>query len=102
MNLAGNAAVTKKGAAMAKKRHHHMGGHYEGHHGRRHQEMADAGMIHEDHSAIANMPQHVIMKDWPAGGSAMPENINDTISGVNRQMNEDGSKRSRHERPHKY
>lgn len=79
-----------------------MKGHYEGHAGRRRQEMADAGMIHEDHSAIANLPQGVMIKDWPSGGSYTPENINDTISGVNRQMNEDGSKRARHERPHKY
>lgn len=87
---------------MAKKRHHHMGGHYEGHQGRRHQEMMDAGMIHEDHSAIANMPQGVMIKDWPKGGSYMPENLDDTIKSVDRQMGEDGSKRSRHERPHKY
>jgi hypothetical protein len=62
----------------------------------------DAGMISEDHSAIANMPQHVMIKDWPKGGSYMPETINDKISGIDRQMDEDGSKRARHERPHKY
>jgi hypothetical protein len=91
---------------MAKKRHHHhkegMHGHYEGHHGRRHQEMQDAGMIREDHSAIANLPQGVMIKDWPRGGSYTPEMENDTITGVDRQMDMDGSKRSRHEKPHKF
>lgn len=79
-----------------------MSGHYEGHKSRRHQEMADAGMIHEDHSAIANLPQGVMIKDWSHKGSSMPENIDDTARGIDRQMDEDGSKRSRHERPHKY
>ena len=85
-----------------KMKHHGMHGHYEGHAGRRHQEMQDAGMIREDHSAIANLPQGVMIKDWPKGGSFMPENINDTISGVDRQMDTDGNKRKSHERPHKY
>jgi hypothetical protein len=100
------------------KRHHHMmkeqsfkdrmhehkgmEGHYEGHKGRRYQEMKDAGMIHEDHSAIANLPQNVMIKDWEHRGSYMPENLDDTARGIDRQMDEDGSKRSRHERPHKY
>ena len=97
---------------MAKRHHghkkHHEGhhkmheGHYEGHASRRHQEMKDAGMIHEDHSAIANLPQEVMMKSWEARESYMPENIDDTTRGIDRQMHEDGSKRSRHERPHKY
>jgi hypothetical protein len=94
---------------MAKRHHdkmhhskHKMHGHYEGHEGRRHQEMKDAGMIHEDHSAIANMPQGVIMRDWPKGGHGMREGLNDTISGIDRQMDEDDSKRNKHERPHKY
>ena len=93
---------------MAKRHHHkkhhghHMEGHYEGHAGRRHQEMMDSGMISEDHSAIANLPQGVMIKDWAHKGSYMPENLDDTARGIDRQMDEDGSKRSRHERPHKY
>jgi len=87
---------------MAKRHHDKMHGHYEGHAGRRHQEMKDAGMIHEDHSAIANMPQGVMIKDWPKGNYGMREGLNDTITGIDRQMGEDDSKRNKHERPHKY
>ncbi len=95
---------------MAKRHHsshvrpHHgasHGGHYEGHSARRHQEMQDAGMIHENHAAIANMPQEVMIKPWPSAGSYLPEHLDDTISGVNRQMGMDDSKRSAHNVPKK-
>ncbi len=77
---------------MAKR--HHSGGHYEGHEGRRRQEMADGGMIHEDHSAIANMPQNVMMKPYPKEGNYMPEDLNDTLVGVDKQMSADDRKRA--------
>lgn len=89
---------------MAKKRHHHeMHGHYEGHAGRRHQEMKDAGMIHEDKHAVANMPQEVMYKAWgrPEFGK-LDSGIDDTISGINRQMGEDESMGRRGMKPHKY
>lgn len=82
------------------KRHHD--GHYEGHHDRRRQEMHDAGMIHENHAAIANLPQEVMMKPWPSAGSYLPEGLDDTIKGINDQMAADDSKRSAHNKPHKY
>ena len=88
---------------MAKKHHgHKMHGHYEGHAGRRHQEMMDSGMISEDHSAVANMPQHHMMKEWPKAHDYMEGDLDDTIHGINRQMGEDASQRNRHEKPHKY
>jgi len=87
---------------MAAKRHHHREGHYEGHEGRRHQEMRDAGMIHENHAAIANLPQEVMIKPWPDGGSYMPEKLDDSIRGVNEQISADDSKRMQHLKPHKY
>ncbi len=90
---------------MAKRHHHmekkHSEGHYEGHSGRRHQEMHDAGMIHENHSAIANMPQEVMIKPWPDAGTYMPENLDDTIKGINRQVAMDDGKRSQHNVPKK-
>lgn len=88
----------------AKKRHHHsMSGAYEGHGQRRHQEMHDAGMIREDHNAVANMPQEVMMKPWnkPSYGM-MDEKIDDTISGINRQMGHDESQGKRGMLPRKY
>lgn len=80
-----------------------MSGSYEGMSGRRTQEMQDAGMIREDHNAVANMPQEVMMKPWakPSYGM-MDERIDDTISGINRQMSKDESEGKRNMNPHKY
>jgi len=75
--------------------------HYAGMEPRRRQEMEDAGMIHEDHSAIANMPQEVMMKKYPDSESYMPENLDDTISGVDRQIGYDDRKRKEHFMPKK-
>lgn len=84
---------------MAKR--HYNSGSYEGMDSRRTQEMQDAGMIRENPSAIANLPQEVMMKPWPSAGSYIPENLDDTIAGVNRQMAMDDNKRSAHNVPKK-
>lgn len=76
-------------------------GRYEGAEGRRTQEMQDAGMIRENPSAIANLPQEVMIKGWPDAGTYMPENLDDTIRGINRQVALDDSKRSAHNVPKK-
>lgn len=93
------------------KRHHHMdhkhaavshnSGHYEGPSSRRHQEMEDAGMIRENHAAIANLPQEVMIKPWPSAGSYMPEELDDTIRGVNKQEALDDRLRDKHNVPKK-
>lgn len=100
---------------MAKKRHHHdmqsphvdgerksSPGYYEGLHNRRRQEMEDAGMIREDHNAVANLPQEVMMKEYPKTGPYMPEYLDDTIRGIDWQMDEDDRKRTDTFNPHKY
>ena len=88
----------------AKKRHHHaMNGAYEGMEGRRTQEMQDAGMIREDRSEVANMPQEVMYKGWPKPSyGMMDERLDDSISGVNRQMDRDEDQGKRGMNPHKY
>lgn len=68
---------------------------------RRRQEMRDAGMIQEDHKAVANLPQNVIMRPYGDAGGYLPEDLDDTISGVNRQMDLDGKKRMEHFYPKK-
>ncbi len=84
---------------MAKR---HYSGHYEGMEGRRTQEMEDGGMIREDHSAIANLPQSVMIKPYPKNGPYMPEDLDDTIKGVDHQINTlDDSKRRQHNVPKK-
>ncbi len=68
-------------------------GHYAGELARRTQEMQDAGMIDSDFNAIANMPQNVMMKPYPKPGPYLPEGLDDSIAGVDRQMDYDDEKR---------
>ena len=77
-------------------------GHYEGRDSRRHQEMMDAGMIHEDHREIANLPQEWSIKPYPMTGPYTPEDLDDTIRGIDRQMNYDNEKKMSHFYPKKF
>ncbi len=74
---------------------------YAGMEPRRRRELEDAGMIHEDHRAIANLPQEVMMKPYPMTGPYLPEDLDDTIAGVDGQMDYDDSQRARHFYPKK-
>ena len=74
---------------------------YAGAESRRKQEHEDGGMISEDHSAIANLPQNVMMKPYPRPGGYMPEDLDDTIRGIDEQMGEDNRKRMQHFHPKK-
>lgn len=76
-------------------------GYYAGMDARRRQEMEDAGMIHEDHRAIANLPQDVMIKPYPMTGPYIPEVLDDTIRGVDKQMDMDDNKRREHFVPKK-
>ena len=69
--------------------------------GRRKQEMMDAGMIHEDHSKIANLPQEVRMESYPKNGPWTPEDIDDTQRGVDRQIDYDNRQKMAHFFPKK-
>lgn len=93
------------------KRHHEskamMGFRHQGAEGyagpddRKTQEMQDGGMIREDHRAIANLPQEVMIKPYPKTGPYLPEGLDDTIRGVDDQMDYDDSKRRAHFHPKK-
>jgi hypothetical protein len=74
---------------------------YAGMEPRRRQEMEDAGMIHEDQRAIANLPQEVMIKAYPKTGPYLPEGLDDTIRGVDDQMDFDDSQRRAHFYPKK-
>jgi hypothetical protein len=89
---------------MAHKKRHHAShqGMYEGHNERRHREMKDAGMLHEDKSEVANLPQSVKYHPWPGAYQGFDSNIDDTISGINRQMDADESQARRHNVPKKW
>lgn len=90
---------------MAAKRHHGgmiRSGYYEGEEPRRRQEMMDGNMIHEDHSAPANLPQEVMMKYWPREEGYIPERLDDSITGIDEQEGADNRKKNQHMVPHKY
>jgi len=74
---------------------------YAGMEPRRRQELEDAGMIHEDHMQIANLPQNVMIKAYPKTGPYTPEVIDDTIRGVDGQMDYDDMHRKKHFYPKK-
>jgi hypothetical protein len=61
----------------------------------------DDEMIHEDHRAIANLPQEVMIKPYPKTGPYLPEGLDDGLSGVDRQMDYDDKQRREHFYPKK-
>jgi hypothetical protein len=65
-------------------------GEYAGVDARRRMEREDSRMISEDHNAVANMPQQVIMRAWPSSyhGNPYPD-LDDTIGGIDKQMGQD-------------
>jgi len=73
----------------AQYRHHGGAEHYAGMEPRRRQEMRDAGMIHEDHNAVANLPQMVKYVPYEKPMVYLPEGLDDTIRGIDHQMEYD-------------
>ena len=85
------------------KKRHYDSGPYAGVDSRRRMEKEDSMMISEDHSAIANMPQQVMMKMWPGSynGEGL-EGLDDTIRGINNQTSADESGMHKHRSKSKY
>lgn len=79
---------------MAKKKYYESKEMYADMESRRNQEMKDGSMISEDRSAIANLPQQVIMKEYPKN-DYFNYDLNDDIKGIDVQMRDDvrGEKR---------
>lgn len=75
---------------MARKKHHDK------------MARSSAGMISEDKGAIANMPQAVKYVAYPKYRVGMDEGIDDTISKIDRQMDEDVNGARRHMKPTSY
>ena len=82
---------------MAKRYH----GSYEDMDSVRAQERKDASMVPNGNGAHAGMPTEVVMKPYPKDNSYMPENLDDTIKGVDAQKGMDNSKRRAHNVPKK-
>jgi len=76
-----------------KKRYYESRDLYAGKDSRRRQEMEDGGMIREDHSQVANLPQEVMYRPYPKISSYLPEDLDDTIRGIDYQIDDlDGGK----------
>lgn len=89
---------------MAKKRYYdsRIGNeYYAGMAGSRTQQRMDGEMISEDMTAPSNLPQGVIMKDYPKIDYANYD-LNDTIAGVDYQMKEDMKGKKKGRMPEKY
>lgn len=92
----------ERGPVKEHMRKEDYGEYYAGPEARRTQEMEDGGMIREDRSAVANLPQMMMMKPYPMTGPYMPEGLDDTIKGVDHQMSElDDRQRARNNVPKK-
>lgn len=68
----------------------------------RREESKDFSMISEDHSAPANLPQDVKYHAWPKAGHYADYDLDDTIKGVDRQMDEDGAQMLRRKAGNKW
>jgi len=51
-------------------------------------ERRDSEMIGEDRSAIANMPQNVVYREYPKNGKYLYSQIDDGKSGIDMEQNE--------------
>lgn len=58
---------------------------------RRRKEQMDSQMIKEDPSCIANLPKEVVMKEYGVPYYSGNMDLNDSISGVDAQIDEDVS-----------
>lgn len=76
---------------MAKKKYYGMNRH------------EDGGMLKEDHSKVANLPQDVKYGPWPnLDSDYMNYDLNDRSSGVDMQMRDDARKAKGHKSKSKY
>jgi len=50
---------------------------------------SDSGMINNDYSATANLPQGVVMKKYPKTPVMGRSELNDTIRGIDYQIGKD-------------
>ncbi len=88
---------------MAKMKKRFYDGDYSGHlNNARRQEHEDFEMISEDHSAVANLPQEVKYHAWPTERHYAEYDLDDTIRGIDKQMDEDGMQMRRHKAKSKY
>jgi len=54
--------------------------------------MKPSGMIDEDHKAMANMPQNVVMKAYPKSPMGDLDGYKDNIQGIDERLRHDAGK----------
>lgn len=84
--------------------HHskHLGEeHYADHDERRREENIDFHMLEHDRSSIANMPQEVKYHEYPLIHEYSPEDLDDTMHGIDAQVAHDESQKMHHFKPKK-
>lgn len=84
------------------KRYHGSQGEYAGHESRVRQESIDGGMITENKSAIANLPQEVMIKPYPKPDDYGMYHLDDTIRGIDHQRKEDSKEKKKGQYPDMY
>ena len=68
---------------------------------RRRQEMAEGGMVREDHNAMANLPRQAIHTEYPQAGYYSTPYIDDTIRGESDELDDNNNSFARHQNPFK-
>jgi hypothetical protein len=79
--------------AQAHLSEHKMEGHYEDHAHRRAMEAADGAMVPSGAGKFANMPSEVVHIAYPDAHSFLPEHLDDSIRGIDHQIDADNSKK---------
>jgi len=74
---------------------------YAGMDARRAMERQDAGML-PSKRGIAMMPQGVVIREYPKQMYTAPENLNDTMRGIDAQVRDDMKEKKRKSYPEKY
>lgn len=59
--------------------------------------MKPSGMITEDHGAMANMPQGVVMKEYPKPAYGDLMGYKDNIQGIDERMRHDSDKMGKYQ-----
>ncbi len=67
---------------------------------RRRQEMADGGMVREDHQAMSNLPRQAIHCEYPQSYYYQTPYIDDTIRGENDQLDDNNNSFARYQNPY--
>lgn len=75
---------------------------YSGYDDRRAMEYRDSQMISEDHTKMANLPQEVMMKEFPKFRYGLDPRLDDTIGGIDKQVYADESQMKKHISKSKY